>query len=180
MIWKGRKILKRDANFENICKIYYNKIYLFCQINLKDIEAAKDCTQEVFMIFYKKMQFLNLSQDIGAWLYKTADFTVKAHQRKDRHNLPLEDVENILSYTIEKNDIKNILTDEEYDIISEYYLEKKSVEGIAQKHNISKSNVYTRLKKIKNKLSKYYTNSTNNPLISLLVLELFTNFFLGL
>lgn len=129
------------------------------------------------MIFYKKMPFLNLSQDIGAWLYKTANFTVKSYKRKHKQELSLESVDNVLSYTMEKNDIKNILTDEEYKLVSEYYLENKSVESLARQYNVSKSGIYTRLKKIKNKLSKHYTNLTNNALISLLILDFFTNFF---
>ena len=129
------------------------------------------------MTFYKKMRFLNLSQDIGAWLYKTAYFTVKSYNRKNKHELSLESVDNVLSYTMEKNDVKNILTDEEYKLVSEYYLENKSVESLARQYNISKSGIYTRLKKIKSKLKKYYTNLTNSTLISLLILDFFTNFF---
>ena len=146
-------------------------------MQLEDTEAAKDCTQETFMIFYKKMGFLNLSQDIGAWLYKTASLTVKAYKRKNKQYIPLESIENTLAYTIEENNVKNILTEEEYTLISEYYLEGKSVESIAWKYNISKPTVYFRINKIKNKLNKYYANIINNLLILLMFLELFTNFF---
>lgn len=147
--------MKNDKVYNEIYKIYYRNIYIFCYHQLHNEDSAKECTQETFLTLYKKMPYLNLSLDFGAWLHKTAINHIKEYRRKNPNNqIPLDDAENTLIYNFDYSDIKDLLTEEEYILVKEYYIQKKAVENLAEKYKITKSGIYTRLKKIRKKLSK--------------------------
>ncbi|MGN0607262.1 MAG: sigma-70 family RNA polymerase sigma factor [Oscillospiraceae bacterium] len=169
--------MKNDQTFNKICNMYYASIYKFCNYQLQNSDAAKECTQETFLTLYRKMPYLNLSQDLGAWLYKTASNHIKAYKRKNPNNhTSLDEVENILTYSLEYSDIKNLLSKDEYTLVVDYYINKNPVENIAKKYKITKSGVYTRLQKIKKKLLKIYGKAPKQLLIPLLLLKFYTNF----
>ncbi len=54
--------------FDNIVKQYYQFIYRYCLARLSEPNAAQDCTQEVFLTFYKKIAVLEDDNILG-WLY---------------------------------------------------------------------------------------------------------------
>ena len=91
-----------ENTYEEITRRYYQAIYNYCQVRLKDEYAAEDCTQDVFLLLYRKMNKLKLSENIRAWLYRTADNVIKNHRRKIKKTIPLEDAES-LSIELMKN-----------------------------------------------------------------------------
>ena len=46
--------MKYENVFNEIAEQYYNAIFRYCNVRLKDEHAAKDCTQEVFLYFPSK------------------------------------------------------------------------------------------------------------------------------
>lgn len=75
-----------ENTYEEITRRYYQAIYNYCQVRLKDEYAAEDCTQDVFLLLYRKMNKIKLSENIRAWLYRTADNVIKNHRRKIKNH----------------------------------------------------------------------------------------------
>lgn len=66
---------------EYLIKSYYREIFHYCYNRLYgDFHA--DCTQEVMLVLYKKVNTLDMSEDIRPWLYSVADKEIRAYQRK--------------------------------------------------------------------------------------------------
>ena len=70
------------APVEYLIKSYYKEIFNYCYNRLGDFHAAEDCTQEVMLVLYKKVNTLDMSKDILTWLYSVADKEIKSYQRK--------------------------------------------------------------------------------------------------
>lgn len=109
-----------------IIEKYYASIYRYCFVRLDYNEyAADDCTQEVFLILLKKQHKLNLSDNIRAWLYETANRVIKAYLRKANKEDTISNPDEIEDKTaVIENDSQSALeglTEEEYLLISEYY-----------------------------------------------------------
>jgi RNA polymerase sigma-70 factor (ECF subfamily) len=77
-----------DAAFNGIVARYYERILKFCAYALGgNLSLAEDCAQDVFLILYEHMPGLRDYDNIGGWLYKTADNISKryaASLRKER------------------------------------------------------------------------------------------------
>ena len=68
---------------EYLIKSYYREIFRYCYNRLYgDFHAAEDCTQEVMLVLYKKVNTLDMSKEIRSWLYSVADKKIKTYQRK--------------------------------------------------------------------------------------------------
>ncbi len=63
--------MKFENIFNEIAEQYYKSIFKYCYVKLDNEHAAKDCTQEVFLTLYRKMDKLKLSENVRAWLYRT-------------------------------------------------------------------------------------------------------------
>lgn len=61
---------------KEICEIiiekYYTDVYKFCLNRLKNIHAAEECTQEVFLLLFQKRAKLDLTEQLRSWLYESA------------------------------------------------------------------------------------------------------------
>lgn len=95
-------MIKLENTFNEIAQQYYDAIFKYCCVRLNNEHAAKDCTQEVFLILYKKMDKLKLSENIRAWLYRTSDNVIKNYRRKNKDSIPLDTL-----YTKRKNYWRN-------------------------------------------------------------------------
>ena len=86
-----------DAAFNGIVTRYYERILKFCAYALGgNLSLAEDCAQDIFLILYEHMSRLRDYDNIGGWLYKTADNISKryaASLRKERAKFaaPLEE-----------------------------------------------------------------------------------------
>ena len=146
--------------FTEIMERYYKTIYKFCYMKLNgDAQAAEDCTQEVFLILYKKINKIKKDEDVLYWLIETASREIKAYIRKNPKNIDfIEDIsEKSLSTDFEfadENEILYILTEQERKIIEDYYTGKEK-NSIAKENNISLHSLYLKIHRIKSKLKKY-------------------------
>lgn len=149
--------MKFENTFDEIAEQYYTSIFKYCCVKLSDEHSAKDCTQEVFLILYKKMDKLKLSENIRAWLYRTADNVMRNHRKKNRNSVPLDDLDETTedTYSVEMP-FEEIITQEEYELLNSYYINGDSIETISKQLCISKDAVYQRIHRIKTKIEKKY------------------------
>lgn len=145
-------------NFDDIFKQYYEKILNFCYAKIGDKQLAEDCTQEVFLALSKKYHSLKLSTNISAWLYGAAKNEIKRCLRKnkrERENIPLDDSDAIIQTCDQNSGIfEDILTEEEYRILEEYYLNGEDISRLAADKKLSVSAMYQRIHRIKQKIIK--------------------------
>ncbi len=64
--------------------IYGDPVGRYCYMRLNDIEAAQDCTQEVFLSIWKSVKKFEYRGDLSftAWLYTIANNVVVSYVRK--------------------------------------------------------------------------------------------------
>lgn len=143
-----------------IIEEYYQNIYNYCYAKLNfNHTNAEDCTQEVFLILFKKQKKLNLSDNIKVWLYKTADNVIKSYRRKnkiDDKTLNIEEIEIAVENDFEvtnKSKIFDNISEEEYTLLKTYYNNEYGNKAeVAKQFNLTVQNLYKRIHKIKSKL----------------------------
>ena len=119
--------------------------------------AAEDCTQDVFYLLIKKSGELDLKHNIRGWLYATADRLVKEYQKQKAKRDQFQSYESeMVEQPVEEEThypIFDVLTKEEYDLISRYYsLDKDEREELAHSLGISVNALYKRIHDIKQKV----------------------------
>lgn len=143
-----------------IVEQYYEKLFKYCCVRLRETFAAEECTQEVFLTMLKKQDTLDFQNNIRGWLYATADRVILAYQREKQRQyteIPLETALKIVDHRnpLESSgDIRfDCLTDEEYQLLSEYYsMEGSELHGLAQRMGLTYSGLYKRIQRIRQKL----------------------------
>ncbi|MCM1529772.1 MAG: sigma-70 family RNA polymerase sigma factor [Alistipes sp.] len=149
--------MKFENIFNEIAEQYYNAIFKYCCVRLDNEHAAKDCTQEVFLTLYRKIDKMKLSENVRAWLYRTADNVMKNYRRKNKITVSIDDINETTedSYSVE-TPFEDIITKEEYELLNSYYINGDSIETISKRLGISKDAVYQRIHRIKTKIEKEY------------------------
>lgn len=149
--------MKYENMFDEIAEQYYNSIFRYCCVKLSDEHAAKDCTQEVFMILFEKLDKLKLSENIRAWLYRTADNVMKNYRKKHKETVPYDDVTEVSEdvYSVE-TPFEDIISEEEYELLKAYYIDGEDIEIISQRLGISKTATAQRIHRIKAKIKTKY------------------------
>ncbi len=150
-----------DKECEELIKLYYKEIYNYCLAKLNfSSHSAEDCTQEVFVAFFKKHKNLDLTENIRLWLYRTADLVIKSWLRKNETPISLENSVEAQNMAFEENfsdmdkiSAFDILTTEETEILKAYYnSDKEEKIAAAKKLGLSLPSFYTRVHRIKKKL----------------------------
>ena len=149
--------MKYENAFDEIAEQYYNAIFRYCYVRLSDEHAAKDCTQEVFLIFFNKMDKLKLSENIRAWLYRTADNVMSNYRKKHKEMVSYDDVNEVTedTYSVEMP-FNDIISEEEYELLKSYYIDGDDIEIISGRLGISKTAATQRIHRIKAKIKAKY------------------------
>lgn len=103
------------------------------------------------------MNKLKLSENIRAWLYRTADNVIRNHRRKIKKIVPLEDAESLsieFSYSID-TPFNRIVSEEEYNLLVSYYIEGDSIDKIAKEMDKSKAAAFKRIYRIKSRIIQH-------------------------
>ncbi|MBR3631083.1 MAG: sigma-70 family RNA polymerase sigma factor [Oscillospiraceae bacterium] len=107
---------------EKIIQEYYKPILLYCLRLLHgDLSAAEDCTQEVFLVFYQKVNSLDMTKEIAPWLYRTADRIVRAYIRKHPIMVDIDSIPEIAEPETVSESCLDVLTAEERALVEAYY-----------------------------------------------------------
>lgn len=151
-------MIKLENTFNEIAQQYYDAIFKYCCVRLNNEHAAKDCTQEVFLILYKKMDKLKLSENIRAWLYRTSDNVIKNYRRKNKDSIPLDELNETPTEDCYSVDMpfEEIITKDEYNLLESYYINGEDISRISENLGISKAATFQRIHRIKLKIENKY------------------------
>lgn len=157
---KGNK----DA-FGQIYKIYFNKIYRYCRIQLSSEETAQDVAQETFFKAWKAIStFSNYDgSSIQAYLFRIArntiiDFSRKKPELSLDNALEVETNDNFEDELDKKEDIELVqqallkLEEEDRHLVVLRYFEEMPHERIAQITRVNTSSIRVKLHRILKKL----------------------------
>lgn len=150
----------RIDEYEALFKKHYRQIYNYCRVKLRHEQSASDCVQEVFLILYKKLEKVEVTENIVLWLYRTADKVIsrylKRHSRDislDSLDEPIEDKKAFVSESYEI--IDTYVTKDELILLENYYLHGETIKEIAEKSDVSEAAIYKRIERLKAKLEKH-------------------------
>ena len=150
---------------------YRIKLFNYCLSRLDGSrEAADDCVQETFIVFYNKLLDGEEFENPRAFLYRTADNFVRRQKQKDateaKRQVPLESAAdvgitddeytarlNLIDYEECAKILLNLLTDEEKQIYELRYVQKTGVEKIAETLGISRPAASMRLMRLRSKIT---------------------------
>ena len=143
-----------------IIKEYYSDIMSFCLAKLNDEEAARDCAQETFVLFFEKRKKLDLSENIKVWLLSAAANVIRNYTRNnwrrvddDAEILEKKNADENIQKRAELKEAFSELSDEEAEILVRYYKSDKGErQQIADELGITINNLYVKIKRIKDKL----------------------------
>ncbi len=149
---------------------YRLKLFNYCLSRLNGSrEAADDCVQETFIVFYNKLLEGNQFEDPRTFLYRTANNFVNRQKQKDarqlQHQVTLESIENIsianeeyderldlIDYEMFAKMLIDVLSDEEKEIYNLRYIQKISVEEMSEMLGVSRPAASMRLMRLRNKI----------------------------
>lgn len=161
---------RADALLQECYGQYRIKLFNYCLSRLDGSrEAAEDCVQEAFIVFYDKLLEGEQFENPRAFLYRTADNFVKRHKQKtaeeQRRRVPLEEAADIgvtdneyaerlalIDYDECAKILINLLTDEEKQIYDLRYIRRIGVEELAERLGISRPAASMRLMRLRNKI----------------------------
>ncbi len=161
-----------NAQLQECYDKYRLKLFNYCLSRLNGSrEAADDCVQETFIIFYNKLLDGNQFEDPKTFLYRTANNFVKRQKQKDAKELQrqvsLESATEIgvtddeYDFRLDLIDYEELakmliefLSEEEKEIYTLRYVQKIAVEEIAEKIGISRPAASMRLMRLRNKIKE--------------------------
>jgi len=147
--------------FEEIVHRNRDELINFCILRMKyDESAAEDVVQEVFLTLYSKKS-LDLHGNIRAWLFRTAENKIKEYYRHNPVHEGFPDTVELHDPTqdIESVGVLDMLSDEEKELVEEYYLYGEDKDKLADSHGLTLSGLYNRIKRIRKKISKVMSRS---------------------
>lgn len=161
---------RANALLQECYNKYRTKLFAYCLSRLDGArEAADDCVQETFIVFYNRLISGEVFENPRAFLYRTADNFVKREKQKTatemRREIPLESAENIgvtdeeytarlelIDYEECAKTLIALLSDEEKKMYDLRYVQKIGVEEIARMLGISRPAASMRLMRLRNKI----------------------------
>lgn len=149
--------------FDEIYKIYWQKVFRMCMGYVNDFEWAQDIAQETFIIVWKQLPNFRNESNIGTWIFRIASNNCLRQIEKEKRmvktelpiNLKEENQESIEPQLLLLCKFISELAEIDRLIISLELEEIKQVE-IANIIGISEANVRVKIHRIKEKLMKKF------------------------
>lgn len=155
--------------FSVLLKRYQRPLHAMIQQIITNREDAEELTQDVFVKAYTKLSSFRGESSLSTWLYRIAYNTAVSATRKKKlyyndfneillNNIPDTDVNEMLDRENDEVLLKQMesaikkLSPEERGLISLYYTQDKSVNGIAEITGLSPDNVKIRLFRVRKKI----------------------------
>lgn len=147
---------------------YHERVYDFCLNYLKNIHAAEDCTQEVFIIMLKKKNKIILTENLSSWFYETAKRVCKQYIKKNPIiSADIDDYAEIIAdvnASAEKSlydEIYELLDKEDADLLFEYInADSNQRQKMAERMEITSNTLCKRIKRIKCKIQQKLTDDS--------------------
>jgi RNA polymerase sigma-19 factor, ECF subfamily len=164
--------LNDKAEFENIYKFYWPKLYIYAFNILREREICEDIIQEVFVDLWRRRKDIQVS-DLNSYLYRSVKNQVLNHFRNSKYKNQLLMKFNIISakYNFDELYEKTELNNQISNLVSKlpdqrrliFQLNKQeclSYKEISEKLNLSlqtvKNQISTALKAIRKSLKDFY------------------------
>lgn len=160
---------KNAAFFDQLCFDYYEKILRYLYYKTGGEIAARDCTQEVFVIAWEKCSQLQSHPNIGGFLFQTAKNLAKKYKRESflqmMNELPADsqaheiadsrfEPEHMLDRLVDEEpyieDVLSRLSPQKRELYRLYYTERRSMREIAAMLELEEATVrmrYVRLRR---------------------------------
>lgn len=152
----------KDRFFNELMKKTYDKIYMFVGKGCSDRDFVEDVVQETFYEAYRKADILMEHPNQMGWLYNTAkNKRMKLwEKRKDFYLMDEEHGDNDVTDGNEQGygeielaeTIKASVSEKEYDMLRDYYLNGYSSVEVAEKYGLDKGGIRMRMSRLKRKL----------------------------
>lgn len=164
--------------FGEIYKLYVQKIYRYCLINVKRKEVAEDICQETFVKAWKSLSSFSIINGgtIQSFLFTIArNLIIDLSRKKKEHSIDeyehIESTEDIFD-TVEKNEsIQRVhfaiskLDEIDRQIVILRYFEEMSTQEVAQivgiKDGALRVRIHRVMSKLKDIMEAYYDRRTN-------------------
>lgn len=156
--------------FEQQYNDYQQEIVRFCLSRLHgNLHATEDCTQDTFLVLYKRMKAGEEIQHPRAFLYKTAyNITMKYLQRRQKQlqreaameeameNLPDEQfhISEQLDYEQLQNLLTSLLNEQEQQLYALYFEQELPVKDIAAMLQLAPHTCTMRLSRLRHKIKE--------------------------
>lgn len=161
--------------FEECYGGYHKQLINYCLARLSgDREKADDCVHDAFTVFYQKLKAGEEFENPRAFLYRTAENFVKRQNEKSakeaKNTVSLDEVEvsteteffkRIEEFDFEAfaEELLSLLSEKEKEIYSLRYIEKMSVEEMAEKSGVSRPAMSMKLMRLRNKIKEIVYNT---------------------
>lgn len=153
---------ENEQAFLALVKEYRRLIYKVCYLYATDEEHLKDLHQEVLINLWQGFQGFKGEAKISSWIYRVSLNTCISFYRKHSKMTDTMPLESLLGLTTE-DDEKTVHLREMYRLISRLnrlekaiillWLDEHSYEEIAEITGLSRNNIASKLKRIKEKLN---------------------------
>lgn len=153
---------ENEQAFLALVKEYRRLIYKVCYLYATDEEHLKDLHQEVLINLWQGFQGFKGEAKISSWIYRVSLNTCISFYRKHSKMTDTMPLESLLGLTTE-DDEKTVHLREMYRLISRLnrlekaiillWLDERSYEEIAEITGLSRNNIASKLKRIKEKLN---------------------------
>lgn len=161
--------------FEECYAEYRIKLFNYCLARLSGSrEEADDCVQETFTLFYKKLKSGEEFEKPRAFLYRTADNFVSRQREKNakdlKRNVSIDEIEigteteffqklEEIDFDAFAKELLSLLSEKEKEIYSQRYVQKMSVEEMAERSGISRPAMSMKLMRLRNKIKETVYNT---------------------
>lgn len=153
---------ENEQAFLALIKEYRRLIYKVCYLYATDDEHLKDLYQEALINLWQGFQGFKGEAKISSWIYRVSLNTCISFYRKHSKitdTMPLESLFGLMT----EDDEKTVPLREMYRLISQLnrlekaiillWLDERSYEEIAEITGVSRNNIASKLKRIKEKLN---------------------------
>lgn len=155
----------KDKFLKELMEATYDKIYTFIDRRQKDKGFVEDAVQETFLEAYRKADILMEHPNQLGWLYITArNKMLKMNSLKkeycvygEKQAVCLENIEDEEEHYGEielRESIKATVSEKEYQMLRDYYLNGYNSEEMAEKYGMEQGNIRMRVSRLKKKLRK--------------------------
>ena len=152
----------KDRFFNELMKKNYDKIYMFVGKGCSDKEFVEDVVQETFYEAYRKIEILVEHPNQMGWLYNTAkNKRMKLGKKKSEFYLLEMEYDDLMSERAGGEEyeevelaetIKASVSEKEYNMLRDYYLNGYSSVEVAEKYGLDKGGIRMRMSRLKRKL----------------------------
>lgn len=169
---------KKDKLFIELCEMYHEKILKYLYYTTGDIEEAKDLTQEVFTVVYKKIEILEKHNNQGGFIFQTAKNMAANFKRKKIKKLmkeaPLEkdfcgcfadiyeEIYSMHDDAIEEDnyvgEVLNCISKDKQQLYKWHYIEGKTYKEIAKILCVSETSIRMRYVRLRREIETITSN----------------------